>query len=243
MNKSNNVQAVERAIAILNCYTTNQSSFTLTELAKAVDLSPSTVSRLIATLEHHDFLFRDPIDMKYYLGFRLAQISTISFNNMDVCQLGHPLLSILNEKYNETVCINIAKRDRRICIYEIESTYPLRSVFGIGTSLPLTRGSAGKVLMAYMSDAQITKLLADDPFISPLELQEIKQAGYAVSNSDHQKGVVSISAPIFNAKGKTCAAIMLAGPEVRLDEPTINNIIPEVVRTAEKISVLLGYTK
>lgn len=241
MNKSYNVQAVERAIAILNCYTSNQSSFTLTELADATDLSPSTVSRLISTLEHHDFLFRDPTDMKYYLGFRLAQISNISFNNMDVCRLGHPLLRILNEKYNETVCINIARRDKRICIYEIESTYPLRSVYGVGTSLPLTRGSAGKLLMAYMSDAHITKLLAEDPFVSPIALHEIKKAGYAVSNSDHQKGVVSISAPVFNAKGKTCAAIMLAGPEIRLVEPIINSIIPEVVKTAMKISELLGY--
>ena len=241
MSKNNNVQAVERAIAILNCYTTNQSSFSLTELAEATDLSPSTALRLISTLEHHNFLFRDQTDMKYYLGFRLAQISNISFNNMDVCRLGHPLLKILNEKYNETVCINIVRRDKRICIYEIESTYTLRSVYGVGTSLPLTRGSAGKVLMAYMSDAHITKLLAEDPFVSPIVLQEIREAGYAVSDSDHQKGVVSISAPIFNAKGKACAAIMLAGPGIRLVEPIIKNIIPEVVKTAKKISELLGY--
>lgn len=239
--ENNNVHAVERALSILNCFTATHSSFTLTELAEISNLSPSTASRLIATLEHHNFLFRDPVDMKYYLGFRLAQLSAISFNNMDFCRLGQPYLKALNEKYNETVCINIAKRGRRVCVFQIESTYTLRSFYGVGTTLPLTRGSAGKVLMAYMTDAQIMELLAEDPFVTIPQLAEIKKAGYAVSNSDHQKGVVSISAPLFNAKGENCAAIMLAGPEIRLDEPSVKSIIPEVVQTARQISKLMGY--
>lgn len=80
MAVENNVRAVERALAILDCFNSSKSSFTLTELARAIDLSPSTTLRLISTLESKNYIYRNPENMRYYLGYRLAQLSDIAFS-------------------------------------------------------------------------------------------------------------------------------------------------------------------
>ena len=82
MAVENNVRAVERALAILDCFNSSKNSFTLTELARAIDLSPSTTLRLISTLESKNYIYRNPENMRYYLGYRLAQLSDIAFSKM-----------------------------------------------------------------------------------------------------------------------------------------------------------------
>ena len=51
--------------------------------------------------------------------------------------------------FNETASVYIAEGDSRICLDHVESTHSLRRVIPIGESLPLYKGAAGKVLLAW----------------------------------------------------------------------------------------------
>lgn len=70
-----NVRAVERALAILDCFSIEHTSFSLMEISKEIQLSASTTLRLLSTLEKRNYLYRNPDNSRYYLGARVAQLA------------------------------------------------------------------------------------------------------------------------------------------------------------------------
>ena len=237
------VRSVERALSILNCYTLGKSSFTLVELARLVELSPSTTLRLLTTLEKQNYIFRDPATMRYYLGFKLAQISHLAFENLDFCRLSHPFLQQLNLRFNESVGLCMVKQEQRVCVDRIEGTQQLRSVMSIGMNAPLTRGAAGKMLLAHQPAEVIERIIAKSPDIEMGELKKIREQGYAISYGEREPGLASVAAPLFDSGNNVVAAIFLSAPEARVCEQQISEFRDAVIESAKSISRQLGYSQ
>lgn len=242
MTNDYNVRAVERAIQILNCFAVDgKEAFSLKEISTHISLSPSTTLRLLSTLERANYVFRDSNNQKYYLGFKLAQISNLAFSNLDVCRVAHPFLEKLHASFNESTGLYLLKRDQRVCISRLEATKSLRSVVPIGSSLPLTRGASGRVLLAYLPEDRIKFLLESDPFTNMDELKLLRQKGYAISHGEREAGVASIAAPIFDCNGKAFSSLFISGPAPRFDEHLTARMIEDIIDCANSISLGMGY--
>ncbi len=63
--------------------------------------------------------------------------------------LAHPALERLAAVTGESAQLYVRDADRRVCIDAIESSSELRTIVAVGASLPLTKGSAGKVFLAW----------------------------------------------------------------------------------------------
>lgn len=242
MAVENNVRAVERALAILDCFSSSKSSFTLTELARAIDLSPSTTLRLIGTLENKNYIYRNSENMRYYLGYRLAQLSDIAFSNMDIRRVAHPHLEHIHQSFNETAGIFLLRNHQRVCIDRIEGEHSLKVIQPIGSVYPLTVGAVGRVMLAHLPEHESRELLAEDGAVTVTDLRRIREYGYTVSHAEGESGVISIAAPIFNASKRLLAALFISGPEVRFDQYLINQLVNTAVETAGSISAEMGYT-
>lgn len=239
----NNVRAVERALQILDCYTTGKASYSLMELSRKIMLSPTTTLRLVTTLENNHYLYRDENNLKYHLGFKLAQLSNISFSNLDFCRIARPYLQELHEVFDETVGFYIVNKDQRVCVERLESTKSLRSVVQVGDRKQLTRGASGRLLLAYLPEEKIVELLKEDPFTNLEELAEIRRLGYTVSYGERETGVTSMAVPIFDAHGNVVAALFLTGPSQRIDKDCEVKMVQYIKDIADKISVQMGYRK
>ncbi|MBQ7797221.1 MAG: IclR family transcriptional regulator [Lachnospiraceae bacterium] len=240
-NDGGTVRAVDRALSILDCFSNGQTSFSLTELSKALGLSLTTTLRIIGTLENRDYIRRNPDDGRYYLGFRLSKLGSIALSNMDISRIAQPFLRTLLEQFNESVGIYILQNDSRVCVARLNGTNSLRFVVMLGDTLPLTRGAAGRTLLAHMPESDIRRLLADDPFTTIEELAELRNVGFARSHGERDSSVESFSAPIFNADGEITAAVFLTGPIKRFTEEKAAEIIPAIKLAAHDISVHMGY--
>jgi DNA-binding IclR family transcriptional regulator len=75
-----------------------------------------------------------------------------------------------------------------------------------------------------------------DPAVLAAELKRIRERGYATSESELEIGAKSITVPIFLSAGNVGAALTLAGPAFRLTNPVIRRLIPEVVKSAQRIA-------
>ena len=235
------VRTVERALDILDCYASGKSGFSLTEIAEMIGLSPSTTLRLLGTLEKKHYLFRDPSNLKYYLGFRLAQLSNLSFDNMDYCRIAQPYLERLQERFNESSGVYALKGRRRVCVARVEGLCRLRSIVQIGDSYSLTRGASGRILLAYQPGEFIQACIAEDDFCSQDDLAAVRRQGYAVSHAERSAGVLSIAAPLFNAKGKVIAALFLSGADSHFDDEKIAGVAAVLCQYSREISHQMGY--
>lgn len=236
-----NIRSVDRALAVLDCYDLEHTSFSLVELAKKIELSASTTLRLVTTLENRNYLFRNSDNGRYYLGARIAQLGNSIFSNLDICQIAQPFMRELCEKYNESVGIYQRNGDFRVCITRINSNQTLRSVLTVGATYPLTRGATGRMLLAYAPVELQDRLLAADPFTTADALKNCIQNGYTISNGERNTAVESIAVPIFNANESVDHALFMTGPAGRLGVQSKDEIVQALKDAATKISIQMGY--
>jgi len=104
----------------------------------------------------------------------------------------------------------------------------LRDTVPVGAVLPLGRGSAGKVLLAWAPGGV-------DERPEAAELRGISVRGWAESVAEREAGVASVSAPVLGRDGGLRAAVSASGPISRLGERPGERLADLVVEAARKI--------
>ena len=105
----------------------------------------------------------------------------------------------------------------------------------VGASLPLGKGSAGKVFLAW---GQIPA--SEDIAGIETALLTTRRRGWADSYGEREAGVASVSAPIFGPYDQLLAAISVSGPQARLAGQQAKRYGPALVDAARQIEALLG---
>jgi len=197
------VAALDRAILILNAFTTADRSLSLAEIAARTGLYKSTILRLAGSLIRGQLLERLD-DGRYRVGpaaFRLGAIYQRSFANADVLL---PVMRDMSELSWESVAFYVRAGEMRTCLYRIESKHPIRYMVREGDVLPLRVGSGGRVLAAF-SGAE------GEPY------ETIRRTYHFVSIGDRDPETAGVSAPVFGPGRALIGVLTLAGPRPRVD--------------------------
>jgi DNA-binding IclR family transcriptional regulator len=239
------VQSVVRSIDILLALA--GGSLSLGAVANATGLPKGTAFRLLATLGYQNLIVKDPVSGVYMLGpglLRLAQ--GVTRGGAIVASLAKPGLITLWEQTQETITLHVRAGSERICVEELPGRHPVRYTATVGSAAPLHAGSAGKVLLAFMSEAERERLLRTlhlfsitpqtitDVSALRRELELIRKQGWAFSASEGVEGVNAISAPIRAPHGLTLA-VSIVGPAVRLTRKLLLSYGNDLLRAARTI--------
>jgi DNA-binding IclR family transcriptional regulator len=247
---SNRVQAVERSIGILMALA--DGARTLTDVTRATGLSKGTAFRLLASLNHEQLVIKDPTDNAYLLGPGFLRLFQGVMGDLgSIATLARPVLIELWSTSRETVALHVRTGAERICVAELPSPQPIRYVSGVGTAAPLHVGSAGKVLLAFLTPAtlertlpalplgQATEATITDVDLLRQELATINRQGWAMSTGERIVGASAISVPIRSATDAV-AALSVLGPSDRLSPQARLALLPELRKAASAIEEMLG---
>jgi DNA-binding IclR family transcriptional regulator len=221
------VGVLDRSVAILEAVERGERSFRA--IVAATGLPKPTAHRLIGSLEQHGFLFHVG-GLGYALGPRLLQLASAAARELPLRQLARPVLERLARTTGESAQLFIRRGDERVCVDAVESASELRTIVPVGASLPLDKGSAGRVFLAWgraPEDHDVSGLLTT------------RRRGWADSYGEREKGVASVSAPVFGPLGELLAAVSISGPQMRLAGQG-KRYGPAVVEAAREIETLLG---
>jgi DNA-binding IclR family transcriptional regulator len=233
------VGVLDRCVAVLGAVEGGARSFT--DVVEATGLARPTAHRLIQALEDHGFVVHVG-GFGYILGPRLLGLAASAMRDLPLRDLARPVLERLARSTGESAQLFVRDGDRRICIDSAESDSELRTIVETGAALPLTKGSAGKVLLAWAGDHDRTRLLAsaDDPARLEQQLATTRRRGWAESVAERAPGVASVSAPIFGPDRFLLAAVSVSGPASRLGQLRAKRYAPAVVEAAREIEGALG---
>jgi IclR family KDG regulon transcriptional repressor len=246
-------QSLHRAIAILDCFRDIQPQLGVREIARQLELHPSTVGRLLATLTSQGILNQDKETHRYRMGSKVLKWSSVYMSNVDLRTETRPFLEELHRVTQETVHLDIPDGVSRICIDRIESPHRLRWVAQIGERMPYYASASGKVMLAFMPLQQqktivkgttmerLTLHTTTDPKVLFQELEVIKKRGYAVSEGERVEGVSCVAAPIFEPAGKIIGGITISGPMTRFSEQKIKEYAKLLMRATRELSKSMGY--
>ena len=245
---SESVRAVERALAILLCFSQNTPELTLTQIADRVGLNKSTVHRLLGTLAQNRFIQRDPATGAYRPGTHLMQFAYLIVEQNNLRRYAAPFLHRLREQYRETVDLAILDRAEVVYLDVLESPQRVKLAAAIGQRLPAFCTATGKSLLAYMDDETVQRVMDDgmpkhtDRTIISREaflesLRAIQAKGFGISEQEYEEGINAVAAPILDTNGYPIASIAVAGPAFRLSHSRMWEIGPTVSATAKEIAM------
>lgn len=98
------VEAVERALTILDAFDSPQERFTLAELASATGFYKSTLLRLLGSLERYDYVQRGR-DGRYQLGHSPVRLARRHPPGRQLAAWVQPTLDALAERSGETAAL------------------------------------------------------------------------------------------------------------------------------------------
>ena len=250
------VRAVDRALDILLCFTREQPSLSLTQIAELVRMSKTTVHRLLATLETKRFVTKDKGTGLYRLGFRLIEMASLVLQDVEIQRWARPYLQSLSNLVGETVDLAILDGSQVVYLDVIESPQRIKLAAAVGQRLPAFCTASGKAMLAYMPEETVRKILGEnmrkytdhtDVSIPDIleDLRVTAGRGYAASEEQYERDINAVAAPIFDAERHPIAAIAIAGPSFRMPKerfPELGELIRKETQlvTNEVGEVALG---
>ena len=246
------LSSVTSALLVLKVFSEEETEIGISSLAKRLGLAKSTVHRLAVTLASEGFLEQNPDNGRYRLGLSLFGLGALVRRRMDVSQQARPLLGQLRDSTREAVHLAILAQTSIMYLHNLDSSQAIGMRTYIGSRKPAFCTSEGRALLAFSPPELIATVIKEglvartaktntDPRALHKMLDEVRQNGYAVDDEESEVGVRGIAAPIRDISGKAIAAVGLAGPIQRLTKKDLRGLAPQVIGTADAISVRLGH--
>ncbi|RBP40623.1 IclR family transcriptional regulator [Garciella nitratireducens] len=242
-NQNNDImRSLVRALNLLDLFMEYKTELSISEISEKMHLSTSTVYRFVTTLSNHEYLIKNQMNKKYFIGPKLIKLGMIGIKSMEVGirDYARPFLDKIFTKYNETVSLYTLNEYSRVCIDVRESTNQLRDVVKIGGSVPLSDGGIGNLFLAYMDKENLKKILPDINKDLESKFKKIRKNQYLISQGERIVGIKAIALPIFDSHNKVNYAITLSGPKERFPEKQDLEKIQYLSKISQELSKILG---
>jgi DNA-binding IclR family transcriptional regulator len=248
------VQAVKRAVEVLELFKRTVPELGVTEVANKLSLNKATVARLMYTLMENGFLTKIGNSEQYRLGWKVCLLGDIFLSTINLREIALPYMKELNSKWNETIDLCILSGYNRLWLERLESNYEVRPMSVVGRLGPIHAGAGGKVLLGFLPELEIKKFLETEELprftkntitnkrVLKKEIERIQDQGYAVSYEERVPLINAVAAPIRDHQGYVIASLSISGLVSSLTPERIqDSLIPAVLKTASIISREMGY--
>lgn len=233
-----------KADSILNFLASSEVGQPLHIIAKETEMTNSTVSKILGTLELMDYVERDKHTKTYRLGSGLVKYANQYLSDLDISKVAHPTLKKLHAELDETVHLSVREGDKILYVNKLESKRPIVvTTSKIGFSKPMYASAMGKAMLAenpeedvdaYLERVALIPFTANtitDPVALKNELTDIRQQGYAIDNSEEQIEVFCIGATL-SYEGVNYGAFSVSLPAYRRT-PELESHLIKVIKEAK----------
>lgn len=248
------IEAVARALRLLEHVSEASENLDLTTLSRKASLPKSTTFRYLTTLEELGYIERDPDDNTYRLGLRLFQLGQVALNRLDIRAIARPSMESLARHYQETINLGMFSGRNVVLIEVADSPRSIRIGSTLGDRDPLHTSGLGKAILAYQAPEVVAHLAAKyglprltehtitDPQQFADELDAIRERGYSIDNEEGEIGLRCVAVPIFDQHLRVRYALSLAAPAVRMPLSQTHEIGIELLAYSRRLSIAVGAT-
>jgi DNA-binding IclR family transcriptional regulator len=246
------VKTIDRLVEILDYFAHERRSLSLAELSAYLNLPKSTLHRFLTSLESHGVLRREEGNKKWRLGYHLIFWGSLATESTTLREIARPFMCRLVAETGETAILTIYHDHEVVVIDMCETSHSVRLKMETGKQRAPHAGASSKVLLAYLPEEEVNAIVAEkglprlctntitDLPTLKVELERIRQRGYAESLEETDPGAWGVATPIFDWRGKVVGAIGLAGPTQRYSQEKLKQFVELCRLKAGGISELLS---
>lgn len=236
----NHVQAVGRALDLLEALGAETSGLRLSELARACGLSTSTAHRLLTTMQSRGFVQFDAANGDWHVGQKAFSVGAAYTQRRNIVAACLPYLRHLRDQTRETANLGVLVDGRVTILTQVESREITRAITRVGGQVPATVSGMGKAMLAAHDDKDIAAMLGGAGPALGDELAGIRSTGYAVDDEAYVEGLRCIAAAVHDHLGEPLCAISISGLTSRITPQRIPVLGGLVLATARRLTEELG---
>jgi IclR family transcriptional regulator, pca regulon regulatory protein len=240
------IEALARGLDVLRSFRPATPAMTLSEIAGVTGLARPTVRRILITLEQLGYV--RGAGRGYALTPRVLELGMAYVNAMSMWEVARPHLEKLVAQTNESS--SMAQLDGSDIVYVARVAVPkiVTLAVTIGTRFPAPATSMGKVLLAALPPATVSRVLAEtsrsgitarrQPSPADLEtsLREVRAKGWALADQDLAPGIRSVATGVRDGDGRVVAAVNVTVHAAETSvETLLEDHLPKLLRTAADI--------
>lgn len=242
------VQSVDRALDLLAAVASSDHAPAVAELAERCGLNRSTAWRLLATLEAHGMVEREPHGGGYRVGYGALRLGAAADVDAVVRRV-RPELERLASAVGETVSLALVRGMSLVYVDHVSVTGFAFQPW-VQDRISLHSTSSGKAFLAWLDDAELTGALprrlerfTDSTITSRDDLRaaldRVRQLGYAECAGEDAAFTNGVSAASLDARRRPIAVVNVWGPERRIPVERFPELGAAVVVTAAHVAELL----
>lgn len=213
---------LHRHLRVLESFDAWHPFLTLTEIAEAAGIPPSSAHRLIAELEREGLLERLP-DRTYRLGVRLWEFASRTPGAVGLREIARPWLGAVHERVRQHAQLGVLSGRDVLFIDRMSTRDAVVNATLIGGRIPLHASSSGLVLLAHADASLLADVIArglrsyTDRTIHAgaelrAQLRRVREEGYAVTEGHIHPESRGIAVPVTGPGGGVYAAIGVVVP-------------------------------
>jgi DNA-binding IclR family transcriptional regulator len=239
MENADSQSSLAKMISVLDVIEASSDGLTLEEMMETMKMSRSTLYRYLKVLSEAGLIVSLP-NFGYTLGPRVAELDLKMRTQDPLITASVPVMTELARTVPGVVLLCRKYRDKVLCVHQEGSSPGFRSGYERGQDRPLFKGSASRIILAYMEGRAIARLYAErsNEFAeaglgSTLEevravLAQIRQAGWDSTTAQVTVGVTGIAAPVFDSKGTIAGSLSVTLGSASLRQNEIETVAERV---------------
>ncbi|WP_157155091.1 IclR family transcriptional regulator C-terminal domain-containing protein [Diaminobutyricimonas sp. LJ205] len=240
------VQSLARGLAVIRAFTAEQPRMTLSDIARATDLTRATARRFLLTLEELGYVRSD--DREYSLTPRVLELGFSFLSSLSLPEIAQPHLEKLSRAVGESTSASVLDGTDVVYVARVAMRRIMTVNITIGTRFPAHATSMGRVLLANLPETSREEFLVGfgtEAFTSHTitapdalrdELERVREQGWAMVDQELEFGLRSLAAPV-RRRGKVVSAINVSTAAGQTDvADTRDRLLPSLLEAARAIS-------
>lgn len=238
-----------RAFAIIRLLAQSSAEgLRITEISKSVGLTQGTVHRTLHSLIEQSVVEQDTHSRRYRLSIDFFSMAARAGNPMNLRDVCRPSLIRLCASLGDTVFLLVRNGFDAVCLDRAEGPVPIRSFTGdIGGRVALGIGQGSLSILSFLPDQERDEVIRNnlprikdvsrlDEVYIRLEIERIRQLGYAHKSSGLLEGMAGVAVPLLDQAGRAYAAISIGSIASRVTEERLPIIVQLLRREVDAIT-------
>ncbi|HWJ75189.1 MAG TPA: IclR family transcriptional regulator [Kaistia sp.] len=245
-------RTLDRGLALLELLSDLREAG-LSQLARGVDITPTTASRLIETLKRRGLVDHDETTGLFSVGMKAFLIGSGVLRARRLDHVALPAMRALAEQTGLPVSLGIRDGGSAVYTEQVDVGIAVQIAARLGRPLPLHATAIGKVLTAWLWDEALARALGAEP-LEPFtshttverddvlrELQSVRNQGWATDDQEYQDGLFCIAVPVRDRSGDVIAGLSVSSVASRMSSPAIKALLDGLLAAAGTVSSGLGW--
>lgn len=225
----------------------------VTRIGELLDREKSQISRALKALAEYGLVERNSDGVEYRLGWRIYALAQMAGAPLFLEQ-ATPVLHHLVASLQERVHLSVLQGNDVLTLLSDSPGRAIEAVGWVGRTTPAFCTSAGQALLLDHSRNALDALYADIELRphgprAPRDIPDLcarltlarERGDVALADEDFEQGLVSVAAPIRDARGAIVASLNVSAPKFRFDE-RIPFAIDEIRQAAQRVSRVIEHT-